>query len=554
MAVLLGALTLVCGVGLLATAAWLISRAAQRPPMLTLTVAIVSVRAFGIGRGVFRYAERQVAHDAVLQVLGEVRARVFEALVAAEPSRQISMRRTDSLVTLVRDVDALQYLPLRVYLPASACAAALLACVAVEGLIDPVAAVLVAALSVAGVVVAWIGARAGLGPRSRTSSTMRERAEHDIAAAVGDAMAGAADIAMLGAHDAVAQKVLLAQRRVRERSRRDFARDASGSGVMLLLTGMTVAALAARLVPRMHSGTLSPVLLATAVLLPIAMSEVFALLVSAAAAWRQGVPALLRMAATLGSASLADGSGTASMAAVVAPPRTPTAEAALAAHDVTARWPGAQRDAVSGVSLEVKAGKTLAVSGESGCGKSTLVAALAGLLAASGDVRVCGEPVVVGGDDTALRRDLAVAEQEPWVFTTSVAENLRLAAPQDVQVDDAMEWQALDAVGLAAWVRAQPAALETLVGAGGVQLSGGQRRRLSLARLLMGNARVWLLDEPSEHLNEAAAAEVRAAMARYARGAGLARIIVSHHDEDLLGADSVLHVRLGQAVALREHT
>lgn len=600
LAAVLGSLTLVCGIGLLATAAWLISRAAQMPLLLTLSVAIVAVRAFGIGRGVFRYAERLVAHDAVLQVLGEVRARVFEALVEAEPTRQMSMRRTDALVTLVRDVDELQYLPLRVYLPLVSSAVAALACVCVEWSIDPFAAVAVLALSTACALIAWAGARVGGAQEGAATPP-----EHQVAAVVGDVMAGAADIAVLGSGAAALDRVRDAEAELRRRSRSVVVVTTVGNGCSLALTGVTMWALAAHLVPRMAAGSISPVLLAPALLLPLAMYEIFTTFTQAAAAWRQvrGPLASVAQVMSVPKASSALVNGTRSVAAPEAQTAENTLESKGSAHEgqcavradassqaesaqqgrpdareavreriasapaagrderagewarvglrvdhLSAAWPGAQSETVHDITFEIQCGEVAAIEGESGSGKSTVIAAIAGLLPHTGTVRA-GRIDMSDASDATLRQVLAVAEQEPHIFSTSIAENVRVGAAVREQVDDESVWCALVATGLAGWVRTLPDGLATHVGAGGVMLSGGQRQRLALARLLVGRASVWLLDEPSEYLNDEAAQSLRESVAAAAAARGITRLVVSHRDADLIGADYRFVMRRGRLVS-----
>lgn len=549
LAAALGGLTQLCAIGLLATAAWLISRAAQMPPLLTLSVAIVAVRAFGIGRGVLRYAERLLAHDTVLAVLGRVRARVFEALASQSPEQQHALRRSDALVVLVRDVDELQYLPLRVYLPTASALVASVACVIVQWSIDSAAGVVLAAFVAASAALSWWAARA-----VPEADPQVGHAQAQVAAAVHDSMVGAADIAALGVAGRAVQQLASAQSSLERTARRSQWAANAGASATVVLQGAVIVLLAARLVPLMQAGRLAPVWLATALLLPLALAESLGGITTAAVQWRSLRAALLRVDAILGGSAAPPaqvvvegiaGAGSGAEPSFTAPQHQRAGSdahielkfaavepaPAVALSDASARWPGADVDALSEVRLALPERGTLVVTGNSGSGKSTLVSVLARLLALrSGTYQVHGADATVMPDER-FRGDIAAAEQEAYVFAASLAENIRLASPAGARADDEQVWSVLERVGLAEWARCLPRGTDTQLGAGGVWPSGGQRQRIAIARVLLREAGVWVLDEPTEYLDQAAAEKVMRAVRVAATDRLAALLLVTHQPE-----------------------
>ncbi len=234
------------------------------------------------------------------------------------------------------------------------------------------------------------------------------------------------------------------------------------------------------------------------------------------------------------------------------PAPVPAGALGLRARGLVLRYPGADRDALSGLDLDVGAGARALVTGPSGSGKSTFAAAcLRFLEPAAGTLELVGgdgsaDLATLAGDD--VRRAVGLCEQDPHVFDATVADNLRLARPG---APDAELLGALADAQLLAWVESLPQGLATPVGEHGARLSGGQRQRLALARALLADVRVLILDEPTEHLDETTA---RAFVADLHGVAGERTVIVLTHRPELFdpatwtrGAD--LAVGAAQAVA-----
>jgi thiol reductant ABC exporter CydC subunit len=520
LAVLAGAGAAACAVGLTATSSWLISRAAEQPPMFALMLSVTAVRAFGIGRGVLRYAERLAAHDAAFRVLAELRASVYARLARLAPAGLAELRSGDLLARLVGDVDGLADLWLRVLLPgASAGVAAAGAVLLIAGLL-PVAAVALA-LSV---LVTAIGGPLAAGAVARRAERSLSPARGAMTDAALETLRGAPELLALGAVPR-AMASLAAADRVLARAER---RSAAGAGVGTLVAGLASgAAVWISLltgIAAVRAGSLAGVALAVVVLTPIAVHEIVAPLATAA----RLLPGLAASAGRVQDILRRPDP----VAEPASPGAIPAGPLALRVRGLLVRYPDAPADALGPLDLDLHAGGRLVVTGPSGGGKSTLAAACMRFVRPSGGTLALvgedGAPVDLAGlasDD--VRHVIGLCEQDPHIFDATVADNVRLAKAD--APDEELE-RALDAAGLLDWVRTLPRGLATAVGEHGARLSGGQRQRLALARALLADVQILILDEPTEHLDEPTA---RAFVADLDRVAGSRAVLVLTHRADL---------------------
>ncbi|MFE7191117.1 thiol reductant ABC exporter subunit CydD [Kitasatospora sp. NPDC057541] len=491
LSVLLGALALGCAVALMATSGYLISYASKMPPVLYLMMAVTSVRAFGIGRSVFRYAERLVSHDAVLRTLGTLRAAVYRRLTALAPAALPAFRRGDLLSRLVADVDAVQDHYLRWRLPAAVAAVVSLAAAVAMGAFLPAAGlVLGAGLLLAGLVVPALTAR-----WSAAAERCQAPARGRLATTVLDAFSGTAELTVAGALPARLTAVRAADTALTGLAARSATTAALGTGLITLLTGLTVAAAAAVGLRGVESGALAPVCLAVVVLTPLAAFEAVTGMPLAVQARRRSLAASERLAEVLDAP--------AAVAEPAAPKALPEQPLPIAVRGLTARHPGQEADALSGVDLDLAPGRRIAVVGPSGSGKTTLAQALLRFLDqdAGSVVLAAGRPQAVDSRELAgedVRRVIGLCAQDAHVFDSSLRENLRLARP-DADEDELRA--ALAAARLLDFTETLPDGLDTMVGEHGAALSGGQRQRLALARALLADFPVLVLDEPAEHLD-----------------------------------------------------
>jgi ATP-binding cassette subfamily C protein CydCD len=478
-----GALASASGVALTATAGWLIVQASTRPAVLTLLVAVVGVRAFGLARPVLRYVERLWSHDAALRLLARRRVEVYDALVPLVPGR-LGRRRGDVLNAVVEDVDLVVDRELRVRMPLLQAALVGLLASLVAALLQPLAGAIVAAASV-------LGAAAFLLARWAAAS-----AEHrlvdlrtTLSESVVDAVQAADELRMWQRASPVADDVAATSARMGEVSVTASAWLAAARAVVLVGTGAAVALVAAATAGPVASGVLTGPLMALLVLLPLALADVAVPCADAgifAARTAAAADRLVRL--THLPPAVTD-----------RPTRTEPVGHAVVLDRVTSRW-DERAPLVGPVTLDLAPGDRVALVGASGSGKSTLAAVLLRFLdPASGDVRLGTAPMVeVSPDD--VRRRVGLVDDAPHVFATTVAENVRLARPA---ADDAEVEAALRQARLGPWLEALPAGLDTWIGAGHDGLSGGERARLGVARSLLADQPVLVLDEPTAHLDHA---------------------------------------------------
>ncbi|MER8183388.1 thiol reductant ABC exporter subunit CydD [Kitasatospora sp. NPDC094015] len=538
LAVLLGSLALGCAVALMATSGWLIARASEMPPVLYLMMAVTAVRAFGIGRSVFRYAERLVAHDAVLKALGGVRTAVYARLERLAPGGLPAFRRADLLARLVSDVDAMQDHHLRWRLPAAVAVLVSLGSAAALAAFLPLAGGLLAlGLLLAGAAVPALGTLLS-GRAERQQSPARGA----LAVAVVDTLTGTAELTVAGALPARLAAARAADRELTALAARSAAGAGASAGLVALVTGLTVAATAAAGVHGVAAGTLPGVCLALVVLTPLAAFEAVAGMPTAARYRARSRAARARLDELLTAPE--------PVTEPAEPQPVPAPALPIAVRGLTARWPGQDRDALHGLDLDLTPGRRIAVVGPSGSGKTTLAQVLLRFLDQR-DGRVtlaAGRPQAVdsravSGDE--LRRVIGLCAQDAHVFDSSLRENLRLARPG---ADEAELRAALAGARLLDWVDTLPRGLDTMVGEHGARLSGGQRQRLALARALLADFPVLILDEPAEHLDLPTADALTADL--LAATEGRTTLLITHRLAGLddRSVDEVLVLEQGEVV------
>ncbi|MDL4816745.1 thiol reductant ABC exporter subunit CydC [Actinomadura opuntiae] len=536
LAVLFGVLALGSGVGLMATSAWLISRAAQHPPVLMLMVAIVAVRAFGLGRGVFRYAERLVGHDATFRILADLRARVYERLERLAPGGLPAFRGGDLLNRLVADVDAVQDLFLRVLLPCTV--AVIVGGVSVGlawALLPSAGVVLLLALLVAGVAAPWLSSAIARRAERRTTDLRGELTSHVV-----DTLQGAPELIAYGAAPAQLAEAARLDRAFTRATARSATSAGLGAAVSALAGGLAVWGALAVGVPAVRSGALDGVLLAVIVLLPLAAFEVVAGLPLAAQHLERVRRSAARIFAVLDAPVPVEDPS--------APSRLPAAPHTLRIEDLRARWTPTAPYALDGVSLDLAPGRRCAIVGPSGSGKTTLTSVLLRFLEpASGSASLNGVDLrALTGDD--VRTVIGLCAQDAHLFDSTIEENVRLARPTatDEEIRDALR-----RARLLDWVDALPRGLATRVGEHGARVSGGQRQRIALARALLAGFPILLLDEPAEHLDTATADELTADLLSATEGR--MTLLVTHRLTGLDAVDEIIVLSEGRVADRGTH-
>ncbi|MEU7051197.1 thiol reductant ABC exporter subunit CydD [Streptomyces eurythermus] len=528
-ALVLGSLALGSAVGLMATSGWLISRASQQPPVLYLMVAVTATRAFGIGRAVFRYAERLVSHDAVLRMLADTRVAVYRRLERLAPAGLRGTRRGDLLTRLVADVDAFQDYWLRWLLPAGVAVAVSAASVGFTSWLLPEAgAVLAAGLLAAGAGVPLLTAAV-----ARRTERRLAPARGVLATRVTDLLTGTAELTVAGALPARTDAARRADRTLTGIAARAAAVTGLGDGLTALISGLTVTATALSGAQAVAAGRLGGVAMAVVVLTPLAAFEAV-LGLPLAVRHRQRVRrSAERVYEILDAAE--------PVREPEQPRPAPVTPFPVVLKGVTARYEGQRGEALAGLDLTLERGRRIAVVGASGSGKTTLAQVLLRFLdPRAGSYTLAGvDACAVAGDD--VRRLVGLCAQDAHLFDSSVRENLLLARK------DASETELRAALGRARlldWVQSLPDGLDTLVGEHGARLSGGQRQRLALARALLAGFPVLVLDEPAEHLDLATADALTADL--LAATEGRTTLLITHRLAGLDAVDEVIVLDAGR--------
>lgn len=493
LAAVLGALTVSFGVGLMATAGYLISRAAERPAVLSLMVTIVAVQFFGLGRPVLRYLERLSSHDFALRVLGRVRVRFYERIEPLAPAQLDYYRKGDLLSRMVGDVDALQNLYLR-------------------GLGPPLVALLAGALSVgvayafrpaAGIVLA-IGLLVGAlvvpalsGACGARAGRRQAGARGELSAELVELLDGGAETVAFGAQRPRLARVSVVDKTLVSLARRDALVAGMGDALGLVATGVTVAAVLAVAVVASGHGALDRVLIAMLALLALATFEAVTPLAGAARELSSTLAAGRRVLGPINQDARTNDS-----ACPLPAPRWPFA---IGFDRVRARYPRRPQPALDGLTLRLEPGERVALVGPNGVGKTTITNLMLRFLDPEAGRLTIADQDIRGYAARDVRRAIAVAGQDSHLFTASIKDNVRLSRA------DASDWEvehALRRARMWSWVERLPQRLDTLVGEGGRELSGGQRQRIVLARALLAGAPVLVLDEPTAHLDPDTAREL----------------------------------------------
>jgi ATP-binding cassette, subfamily C, bacterial CydC len=522
LAVTLGALTVTFGAGLMATAGYLISRAAERPAILSLTVAIVGVRFFGLSRPIARYLERLVSHDLALRVLARVRARVFRSIEPLAPAQLEAYRHGDLLARMVADVDALQGLHLRAVGPPLVALLAGALTVGVAAAFLPAAGLVLAIGLVAGgvAVPALAGALSRRGARQAA-------ARGELAAELVELLTAAPELVVNGAGGAALTRVHAADGALVRLGRRDAVVGGAADGLGVAMTGVTVVGLLAVAAHASAAGNLDRVLIAALALLALAAFEAVAPLTGAArelstvlAAGRRILELIDRRPAVVDPVD------------PLPPPRAPFT---LALDNARARYAPGEPPALDGFSLRLEPGRRIALVGASGAGKTTVVNLLLRFLdPEAGRVTLAGRDLRAYRQED-VRRAIAVAGQDSYLFAASIRDNVRLARPE---ASDAEIEHALRRARIWPWVEQLEDGWDTQVGEDGRELSGGQRQRIALARALLVDAPVLVLDEPTAHLDPATAAELVSDV--FAAAGDRSILLITHRREGLDLVDEVV--------------
>ena len=528
----LGTLAVLAGVGLLSYAGYLISRAAERPPILSLGVVIVAVRFFGLARPLARYFERLTSHDLAFRLLARLRVAFFTRLEPLVPSRLEGYRRGDLLARMVGDVEALQNLFLRgVTPPLVALLAGAIAVAVCAAYLPAAGAVLAAGLLTGGVAVPVVAATAGRRFGSRQASARAE-----LTVELVELLRGAPELVVLGADRAALARVAALDGELARLSRREALASGFVEGLAATVVGLTVTGVLAVCVAATAAGALDRVMVATLALLSLASFEAVAPLPAAALRLRATLDSGRRLLALAGREP-----------AVLDPvaPRALSPACDLALEGAGFAYADEESWDLSGLDLCLTPGQRVALVGRSGAGKSTIAGLLVRFLDPSEGRVALGCVDLRDLRQRDVRTRVTLDSQDAYLFSTTIRENVRLARPA---ASDAGIEQALRRAQIWEWASRLPDGLDTFVGEEGDSVSGGERRRIALARTFLADAPVIVLDEPTGHLDPQTAETLIADALRAADSRSV--VLITHRPEGLDLVDRVITLSRGRIVSV----
>jgi ATP-binding cassette subfamily C protein CydC len=544
LAILLGFATVSSGIGLMATSAYLISKAAvgyrlwpvsAQPSIADLQVAIVGVRFFGISRGVFRYLERYVSHDVTFRLLAGLRVWFYRVLEPLAPARLMQFRSGDLLARIGADVDTLEDFYLRAIAPPLV--AVLVALLAV-GLVGSFAAVL-------GAILLFFLLLGGVGVSLLVRSLSHRPAQRlievraELSGILVEGIQGMADLVAFGQAERFLDRVRALGSKMEDPERRITRLGGLQSALTGLLMYLAVLSVLVMAVPLVNRGELDSVYLALLVMAVLASFEVIWPLPQAAQYLEGSLEAARRLF------EIAD-----AKPAVADPPSPwPTPNTYhLEVSDLCFRYNPGDPVALNGISFGLPQGHCMAVVGPSGAGKSTLAQLLLRFWDyETGSICLAGRELREYGQED-LRSLVAVVSQQTYLFSGTVRENLLLARPEATEPE--MVAAAKEA-RIHEFVVALPQGYDTWIGEQGWQLSGGERQRLAIARAILKNVPILILDEPTANLDAVTEREVINTLLSLVEGR--TTLLFTHSLVGMENADEVLVLRGGHIVERGPH-
>ncbi|MGE5576320.1 MAG: thiol reductant ABC exporter subunit CydC [Syntrophothermus sp.] len=529
-AALLGFLTVASNIGLMAASALLIARAALHPPVLDLMTLIVGVRVFGISRAVFRYLERYVSHDATFRVLSRLRVRFYQAAEPLAPARLADYRSGDLLSRIVADVGTLENFYVRVLAPPLVAFLVLVAVFFFFAGFDIRLAYVVLGLFLA----AGVGVPLAVRALSRGTGQRLVKVRSALHAHLVDSIQGMAEIVAFG-------QTGRQQELIGALSRELMGVQGKMSGITGLSTALTGLAMnlamwvvLALAIPLVARGTLDGIYLGMLALTAVSSFEAITPLPLAFQYLEESLAAAQRLFKI-----------TSEQPAVQDPasPSPVTKGFALEVNGLRFRYRPDCPWALDGLGFMLPEGGRMAVVGSSGAGKSTLVNLLLRFWDyEEGSIRL-GEHELKSYRQEDLRQLISMVPQQTHLFNATIRENLLLARPGASEMEII---QAARNAQIHDFIQTLPQGYETCVGESGLKLSGGQRRRLAIARALLKNAPILILDEPTAGLDAVNEREVMKAVYRLMEGRST--LVITHRLAGLEIMDEILVLEAGRVV------
>ena len=483
--ILLGVATVACGIGLLGTSAYLIAFAALHPSIAALQLAIVGVRFFGISRGVFRYLERLVSHRINLSLVSRIRVWFYHAIERLAPAGLEQERSGDILSRLIADIETLENFYVRVIAPYVVAFVVMTGVGLFIGQINFILGVLIfSTLFISAVVIPIC------------FYFLSEKPSHQIVikrahlySKLVENLQASSELLVYGKDTLQIDEMIKIQDELLGAQQKTVAINSGANAANFLSSHLTLLVVLLISIPMVSRGELSGITLAVLALVVMASFE--AIFPLSQAAQNLG-KSLLSADPLFHFADLP------LKMRPVSHPLTIPNKLDIEIHNLSFRYSPRSNLALKEIDLKIPAGKHISVVGPSGSGKTTLMNILLRLREFdSGSITIGGQDIR-NFDLVGVRKNLGVVSPTSYLFNTTIRQNLLLANPM---ATDAQIGETLSSVRLENWLNSLPDGLDTWIGEHGQHLSGGERIRLLIARMLLSNVRIWLLDEPTIYLD-----------------------------------------------------
>ena len=526
----LGIAAIGAGIGLMGTSAYIIASAALRPSISVLQVAIVGVRFFGLSRGVFRYLERVVSHSVNLRVVSRLREDFYRRIEPGAPANLVYYRSGDLLQRVIGDLETLENFYVRVIAPFIVAAVVVLGVsFFVGGYAVELGILLAAGMILTGFFQPLISL---LLTRKLSRQQVQVRAQSS--AKLVEIFQSLEDLQAGNAQGHFYQGLMAEfQNSGRVQVKLGWLNGVNDS-MVFLLTNLTLLALLVLAIPLVNHGSLDGVTLAVVALVAISSFEAVNPLPAAMQQYNASQAAAQRLF-SMDNNQANDLSGFEQLPKVHNP--------VIKFESVSLGYPSTVEKILDQVTFDLSYGKKIALVGSNGAGKSSLVSLLLGFVEPSeGSLRLIGEEGYYQGAET-IRPLLAVQLQSPYLFSDSVRNNLLLAAPE---ASDSCLLQVLEKVGLMDWLQSLPEGLDTWIGEHGEKMSGGERQRLALARVLLQDKPFLILDEPTASLDVVNSQRVVNIFLKERSEAGM--LVITHDLRWLSEMDEILVMERGRII------
>lgn len=543
LALLAGIITLLTSIGLLAVSGWFLSAAAVAGLSLAATQAFnlhtpsAGIRGFALVRTLARYAERVISHETTLRLLSSLRVWFYKKIEPQAPANLYRYRSGDLLSRIVGDIDILDSLFVRVLSPTiSALVVAALLGGILWWLAPMLAIVYLCFFLLAGIVtpifVGWASRRIGARIQKQ-QALLRSNLVEDLH--------GMADLTIYGVQGQHSHDRLIESDRLLQLQEKMAVISGASTAIITFLGGLAALSTLYVALPLAQNGTFSAPVLAFISFGVLASFETI-----------QPLPLAYQMMGKIKEAAERLLQVSEAPVAVVFPdtPASPSTEATIAFDKVSFSYPGSKESSVlKAVTLTIAPQSTVALVGPSGSGKTTLAHLLTRFWDPDQGNILLGETDLKALGEEQLRSMITMVSQKGHIFNGTLRENLLIAAPEaeEEQLQEALEKAQLDQ-----FVASLPEGLDTWVGEAGSQLSGGEARRLVLARALLKNSPVWILDEPTEGLDNRTRRQFTETI--FANLTGRTGLFITHTPEALAQVDQVCFLENGQIVGIGSHT